>query len=308
MKFIYLCHGEIGYSGLKHLLETNVYPEYTFVHRDRERFPAQKEYFDKIDSLGEKYNFNIIESVSLLDFRDLFSEVDFGICAGYMEILKEDIFNAPKFGIVNLHCGKLPDYRGRAPVCRAIMNGDENLIISVHKINSKVDGGDILKEYPVKILNSDTSLTLYNRCSEETGNILDDIIEMFKKNKENINSFYQSQPPAAGKPYRTLTEEERTIDFNKSAKEIYNLVRALSLPYPQAIFEYENKKYFVQSAGAEFTNKNIKTGTIIYSGNDELTVKCKDGLITLKNVTDENNFKINISETFLQGANLNGNN
>ncbi len=308
MKFIYLCHGEIGYSGLKHLLETNVYPEYTFIHRDRERFPNQKEYFNKIDSLEENFNFNIIESVSLPDFKELFSRVDFGICAGYMEILKEDIFNAPKLGIVNLHCGKLPDYRGRAPVCRAIMNGNENLIISVHKINSKVDGGDILKEYPVKILDSDTSLTLYVRCCEETGHILDDIIEMFNKNKEDINDFYKVQPSSPGKPYRMLTEDERTIDFNKSAKEIYNLVRALSFPYPPAIFEFENKKYFVQSAGRELTSKNIKTGTIIYTGKDGLTIKCKDGFITLKNVTDENNFKINISETFLQGANINGNN
>lgn len=308
MKFVYLCHGDFGYSGLKHLLSENKFPEYTFIHKRRDKFPEHKKYFEKMDELCKLFDFRIIQAETVSDFRNLFSEVDFGICVGYMEILKDEIFSSPRYGMVNLHCGRLPDYRGRAPICRAIMNGDENLFMTIHKISSSVDGGDILFEEPIEINFNDTATDLYNKCCDRTGLILDEIIELFEKNKDEINKLYKPQSIAKRKPYLRITDEERKIDFNKNAEDIYNLIRALSPPYPNAFFEFYDRRYFVRNAELEQSNKNGNIGKIIFSDADKIMIKCNNGIITLKNIFDEENNRINISDIFLQGANINGNN
>lgn len=304
LKFIYLCHGEIAYSGLKYLLEHNIYPDYTIIHKDRNKFPSQLSYFSKIDNIHKEYNFNLIESNSLTEHKELFLKSAIAICVGYMEIISEEIFSSPDLGTLNIHCGKLPEYRGRAPICRAIMNGDNKLIITIHKVNSKVDGGDILKEYPLEINDYDTSNILYEKCKSGIGEILIGLLSFLNLHTEDINRYYIPQRTAEIKPYKSLTEKERLIDFGKSVKEIHNLIRALSPPYPMAILKAKDKTLYVCKSEYAFTKSELRTGTIIYVNKDNLKIRCTDGDLIISEILDENKEKINLINNFEVGDNL----
>lgn len=58
-------------------------------------------------------------------------------------ILKPDFFTTPRHGAINLHCGKLPDYRGMPPAFWELYHGDREVGVSVHEVSAKLDAGAV---------------------------------------------------------------------------------------------------------------------------------------------------------------------
>jgi methionyl-tRNA formyltransferase len=61
-------------------------------------------------------------------------------------VLKEPVFMLPRFGSINLHCGKLPDYRGAPPAFWELYNGERQVGVTVHRVTAKLDEGPILQQ------------------------------------------------------------------------------------------------------------------------------------------------------------------
>lgn len=78
------------------------------------------------------------------------SSFDVGVVDG-TGILKASLFNSPRLGSINLHCGRLPDYRGAPPAFWELMNGETSCGVSVHEVTDKLDAGLVLAEDSVPL-------------------------------------------------------------------------------------------------------------------------------------------------------------
>ena len=101
-------------------------------------------------------------------------QVDLIILAGYMRVLKNpSSFPCP---IINVHPSLLPKYKGLNAVEQAIESGDKVTGCTVHYVNEELDGGEIIKQAEVPILETDTVEQLTKRIQQEEYRILPDVI------------------------------------------------------------------------------------------------------------------------------------
>ncbi|MCX6164566.1 MAG: formyltransferase family protein [Ignavibacteriae bacterium] len=301
-KYFYLTHGIMGLECLKGLITENYPPEFVVINKNFEIEKKFQEFYEPIESVCSDYDIPLIKTDKVNEIINNFSGFDFGICTGFMEIIGKDVLEVPKLGIFNLHCGKLPDYRGRAPISRTIMNGNDELTMTLHKMDEGVDSGDILFEFNIPIDINDDVNVLYNKCCEMSSDIVHKGIEkLYSQN--NISNIFQKQDLSLKpKPNKKISDEERKINWGNNINSIHNLIRALTPPYPSAYVTYEDRRYhFIKSEIFSIeTCKARNLGEIYFVDEDYLLINCKDGLLKIMGVQDEENKKINFEEVFKQ--------
>jgi methionyl-tRNA formyltransferase len=85
-------------------------------------------------------------------------------------ILKEPVFSLPRFGSVNLHCGRLPDYKGAPPGFWELYNGEPEVGVTVHRVTARLDAGPVLASttVPIEHAPSDDPMVYVNRLWRES--------------------------------------------------------------------------------------------------------------------------------------------
>ncbi len=148
----------------------------------------------------------------------------------YRHLIAEEILRLPKRGAYNLHGSLLPAYRGRCPVNWVLVNGETETGVTLHHMVRKADAGDIVGQRVVPIERTDTAVTLYRKLCGAAGGLLDELLPLMKEGKapavpQDITkaSYFGGRRPEDGR-----------IDWRWPAERIYNLVRAVTEPYPGA--------------------------------------------------------------------------
>ena len=90
---------------------------------------------------------------------------DLIVTAAYGQLVGMKLLNAPKYRSINVHASLLPKYRGGAPIHQAIKNGDKETGITIMYMEKEMDAGDILGVRKVKIEDSDTCGSMFNKLS-----------------------------------------------------------------------------------------------------------------------------------------------
>ena len=293
MKFFILIHSVSSFVCLKKLIEKGYAPDLVIAHENYEREKFKKKFFIPLAKFCKLQKIRLIKSDNPDELKDLIKDYQVGFCVGYMKILRKEFFEIPKYGIFNLHCGKLPEYRGRAPISRTIMNGDKDLIATLHKIDEGVDSGPIAIETKIKITVNDDVNTLYKKFSD---NSYKSIIELLKKLKSGKIRL-RKQKKFKGKAYTTLSEDECRIDWGRNQIDVFNKIRALKYPYPCAFSLLDSEKYLFGDAGMTRQTSKGKPGTIEAIKKNSLYINTKDNLINVTELSS-NNKKINIVKQF----------
>ncbi len=116
----------------------------------------------------------------------------------FNQILSNEIIDIPKKGVINIHPGYLPDYKGVSPVFWALANGEKYAGVSVHYINKGIDTGKIIERKKIKIEKNDTEDSLYWKLCEIGSPLLTKTIREIKLGKvktiNNIGGKYYSLP------------------------------------------------------------------------------------------------------------------
>lgn len=84
-------------------------------------------------------DFHSPESLSIIEAL----RPDLAILAGTY-ILKESVFALPRYGSINLHSGKVPEYRGAAPAFWEIYHGEKAVGVTIHRVDASLDAGPVL--------------------------------------------------------------------------------------------------------------------------------------------------------------------
>lgn len=148
----------------------------------------------------------------------------------YRGVLPEEILEIPRLGAYNVHGSLLPKYRGRAPVNWAILKGETQTGATLHVMTARPDAGDIVDQEAVPIGPDDTAAEVQRRVTEAAVRVLERRLEDLKAGRVPRRPQEESAATRFGK----RRPEDGRIDWSRTAREIHDLVRAVTHPYPGA--------------------------------------------------------------------------
>lgn len=236
-----------------------------------------------------------------IQYKDLLEKSDIGFALGYSKIIPGEICD--KYFIINLHAGVLPKWRGFSANAWAIMNNENEIGYSLHRVTRNLDGGllfyvkhiPINKEQTMSDVYDDMIWSIIRDCPEKlydifNGNVLGKI-----QTKDNL-------------AYCTRFNAEMGIirDFSRTADYYVNLYRCMAEPVGSGIsFYYKTEKYRVGKIehGCKYgaTDYLCQEGKVVNIQDGELWVKVKDNVIVLSRLK-KNGVDINPREHFVNGT------
>ena len=239
----------------------------------------------------EKYNIKIYycKKYKLSSEEDIEffknEKFDLLLLGGWQRLIPSTILNNIKHGGLGQHGSSelLPKGRGRSPLNWSIILSRKRLIWNIFFMTPGIDDGYIIDNRNVNINSFDTCKTLYYKVSIIVKNMYLENIPKILNNQiigtrqKGIPTFYEKRTPDDG-----------LIDWNKPLEDIYNLIRAVTHPYPGAFtFNGLNKIHIwkAQPFDNNITYPNAKYGEIVEIFENEFVVNCMDGLLL---VTDHN--------------------
>jgi len=207
-------------------------------------------------------------------------------------------------GTFNLHASLLPQYRGAAPINRAIMNGEKETGVTTFFLRHEIDTGDIILSEKVGISENENAGELHDKLMHIGANLVLKTVELIESGKA---STHPQQPDTPLKTAPKIFKDDCRIDWNKSAYEIFNQIRGLS-PYPGAfttLISKEGKETGLKIFKSVKTESDIKTtpGEITSDQKNYVRIGCANGNIEITEVQLEGKRKMNIQE-FLRGFNF----
>ena len=237
-----------------------------------------------------------LESEKILHtLRDLNGDV-FAVVA--YRILPKKVINIPLKGAINLHGSLLPKYRGAAPIQWALINGENETGLTTFIIQPKVDKGNILLQKTIKIDQDDNYGSLAEKMSHTGAELLVNTVDRFES--ENIEPYNQLDSNATMAP--KITPALTNISWEKSAKEIHNLIRGLA-PFPGARTVLDSKTLKIFKTKYIEENSTNNSGEISNIGKDSFNVQTGKGQLIVLEVQVEGKRRMSAGD-FLRGVQL----
>lgn len=175
--------------------------------------------FLKFKNLKNVVSYPDINSKLFVSWMKEHARPDLILSIFFNQILKEEILNIPRFGAFNLHPSLLPKYRGISPTFWALANGEKTTGVTLHKMNWKIDVGEILGQKEVEILPDDTEHSLYMRCCQVGLKLIISLIDSLKQGL----SVSLRQMNLSEKSYYSLPKKRAVEDFFNSNKRLWSL-------------------------------------------------------------------------------------
>lgn len=284
MKCVVLGYHNIGCAGIKALIKNGFDVAAVFTHKDN---PNENIWFDSVAELACAEGLpvfapdDINHPVWVEKIKAIKPDIIFSFY--FRDMVKSPILEIPKHGCLNLHGSLLPAYRGRVPINWAIINGETETGVTLHYMTTKPDNGDIVGQEKIAIGPDDTAKDVHQKATKAAAVLLEKLLPLVKKGKaprkkqdESKASYFGGRKPADGE-----------IDWSKSAKEIRNLVRATTRPYPGAFSFMGDRKCFFWSVSEAKSAKKAKPGTVITY--DPLVIACgSKGAVKVESAQLEN--------------------
>ena len=231
-----------------------------------------------IKELALKYDIPVFQPVKI---REEYQEIldlkpDMIVTCAYGQIIPKVILDCPKLGCINVHASLLPKLRGGAPIHKAIIDGYSKTGITIMYMDVKMDDGDIISQRETEILDSDNLESLHDRLSVMGRDLL---LETLPSIIDGTNPRIKQKEEEATFAYNIKREEEH-IDFTKSSREIFNLIRGLSpVPCSNAIlFDQEMKILDSKILDKKYSSV---CGEIVDTTKEGIVVSTGDGSILL---------------------------
>ena len=276
-KAVVFAYHDIGCAGIEALLTAGYDIAAVFTHADD---PKENNFYGSVAQLCARNGIPVhapedanhplwIERIAKLNPDFIFSFY-------YRNLLSEALLATAKKGAFNLHGSLLPQYRGRAPANWVLVNGETETGVTLHRMVKRADAGPILAQQKVVIDRTDTGLTLHAKLRDAATSLLRDALPQLAQGK--LAETAQDETKATYFGRRTAADGK--LDWKKPAEELFNLVRAVTQPYPGAFCAVGEHKLIVWHAEVVKGNDGLAPGRVISvnplriaCGEDSLVVK-----------------------------------
>ncbi|MDI3185870.1 MULTISPECIES: bifunctional UDP-4-amino-4-deoxy-L-arabinose formyltransferase/UDP-glucuronic acid oxidase ArnA [Pseudomonas] len=276
-KAVVFAYHDIGCAGIEALLSAGYDIAAVFTHADD---PKENNFYGSVAQLCARNGIPVhapedanhplwIERIAKLNPEYIFSFY-------YRNLLSEPLLATARKGAFNLHGSLLPKYRGRAPANWVLVNGETETGVTLHRMVKRADAGAILAQQKVTIERTDTGLSLHAKLREAATALLRDALPQLAQGKLSETAQDDSKATYFGR----RTAADGKLDWKKPAEQLFNLVRAVTQPYPGAFCAVGEHKLIVWQADVVKGNEGLAPGRVISvnplriaCGEDSLVVK-----------------------------------
>lgn len=190
----------------------------------------------------------------------------------YRHMLGPELLALPPQGAWNLHGSLLPKYRGRVPVNWAVLHGEPETGASLHRMVAQPDAGNLVDQQAVPILPNDTAGEVFNKVVVAAEQVLMRSLPPMREGR------FTEQPLdlAQGSYYGARRPEDGRIDWQQTAWQIHNLIRAVAPPYPGAFFDAAGRRFRITAS--YWRDEAAKAaGPRLYREGERWYADCVDG-------------------------------
>lgn len=220
------------------------------------------------------------------------------IVVAYGKILPPSVLEYPRFGCINVHGSLLPEYRGAAPMQRAIIDGRRTTGVTIMHMDDGVDTGDMLLRREVEIGENDNFEVIHDRLGTVGAEALLETLALLRAGRLTPERQDDSRASYAAK----IEKEDCVLDFSLDARRLHDLVRGLS-PFPLAFTCLPNGRLLKVTSSELVKSDEHPTdaapGTVI-SLEGGITVQCGQGALRLTGVLPEGKGRMSAAD-FVRG-------
>ena len=284
MRIIVMGYHNIGYVCLQKLIEMGADVAAVVTHADS---PRENIWFKSVRDLAFEHCIPVYQPpdvnapAMIAAVRSIAPDLIFSFY--FRQMLGPELLEIPRIGAFNLHGSLLPRYRGRCPVNWVLVHGEKETGVTLHRMEIKPDAGAIIAQKAVPIDFKDTALTLFDKMTAAAAELIADVYP--KMLKGEIRELQQDSRQASY--FGGRTARDGRIDWSRSATEIYNLIRAVTHPYPGAFTEAGARTLIIWRAEPieDAPTEGAKPGEVITARDGEgIALAAGQGILLLKEI------------------------
>ncbi|MBN2491474.1 MAG: bifunctional UDP-4-amino-4-deoxy-L-arabinose formyltransferase/UDP-glucuronic acid oxidase ArnA [Planctomycetes bacterium] len=278
MRAVVLAYHDVGCVGLEAVLRHGFEVPAVFTHADD---PHETVWFASVAEAAAARGIavhapeDINHPLWVETIRRLAPDVIFSFY--YRRLLRPAILDIPPDGCLNLHGSLLPRYRGRCPVNWVLIHGETETGVTLHHMTPRPDDGDIVAQRAIPIDEDDTARTLVARIAAAAGALLEGALPLVRQRRAPR----RPQDPAAASTFGGRRPADGEIDWDRTSRQVRNLVRAVTRPYPGAFSHVGCRKALLWQVS--FADEYVPAGDPVASGTvlsaDPLVIACGEGAV-----------------------------
>lgn len=283
-RIVVFAYSDVGYFCLKLLLNQDCNVVAVFTHEDN---PDENQWFSSVATLAEEHGVSVYkpEKLKRAEWEEVLrNEIkpDLILSFYYRNMIPTWVLGLPSLGAYNMHGSYLPKYRGRAPVNWAVLHGEPYIGATLHVMVKEPDAGDIVDQEKVMIADDEPAAEVMERVRAAAVVVLGRQIKALQSGTapripqdESEATYFGGRKPEDGR-----------IHWEQSARDIFNLIRAVTRPYPGAFSDSldSDKRLLVwwgrivKDSGSSYsTDEAPAAGGVISS--DPLIIACGEGAL-----------------------------
>lgn len=280
LRSVVFAYHDTGAACLEELLASGDEVALVVTHADRE---DEAVWWRSVRELAERHDVPVlvdpdVHTPELADrLRALAPDFLFSFMCRTM--LPQALLDIPRLGALNLHPSALPRYRGRSPINWVLVHGETETGVTLHYMVARADRGDIVAQRRFPIAEADTALTLHKRATDEARRLFSEVYPLLREGRAprvpqdgSRASYFGGRKPQDGR-----------IDWGWPTRRVYDLVRAVTHPYPGAFTEHAGRRLFVWWGWPERARAGLGPGRVAVSA-DTVRVGTGDGALRLDRV------------------------
>lgn len=281
MKIVYMGTPEFAVPCLESLIDSEHEVIAVFTQPDRPSGRGQKINVSPVKAKAVEHNIKVFQPKNLKDqyvVNDLKElNPDLIVVVAYGQILSKEILDIPKYGCVNVHASLLPKYRGAGPINWVIINGEKTTGVTTMYMDIGLDTGDMLLKEEIEIGEDETAGELHDRLMNIGAEVLNRTIDLIEAGQ--VDPIPQNNDQSSYAPM--LTKKLGKIDWNKSARDIRNLIRG-TIPWPTSYTTYDGQIMKIWKSSIVNSNKDYKPGRIVEVNKDCIFVATGDNILSIE--------------------------
>jgi len=230
-RILFFGYSEVGFACLSLLIERGDNVVALITHEDN---PSEKIWFKTPAVAAKEKGIPVVtpESVNTPEWREKIAALkpDLILSVYYRHMIGTKILALPPLGAWNMHGSLLPKYRGRAPINWAVLHGESRIGMTLHRMVKSADAGAVVDQEGVEIGPRDTAEQAFRKVlpcartvlARQIGALLAGTARETPQDEAQANYFSGRKP------------EDGRIVWAQTSVQIFNLIRAVTDPYPGA--------------------------------------------------------------------------
>lgn len=297
MKVVFWGSPDFAVESLKAIINSKHKIVGVITQPDKPRGRGKKLLPTPVKKTALEYNIPVFQPEKLKNNTELIKALkelkpDIFVVVAYGKILPKEIIELPKFKTINVHASLLPEYRGSAPIHRAIMEGKDKTGVCIMEIVEELDAGDMFACEETEIKDRDDIVSLHNRLAKLGAELLIKVLDKIEEGKIDKTPQEHTKSTYA----KPIKKEEGKIDWSKSSREIFNQIRALKV-WPKCYTNFRDKVIKILEAEILDENSTGEIGKIVEIQKDKgFVVQTGKGKLLIKTVQFPNSKPISASD------------